>query len=188
MTFAETLPKITNITMTAQLNCRISVRKLTNNTCNSILQIKPFNRCIIRLRNPKTTTFVYSNGKIVCVGGKSIDDARVSIRRVARMVVKTGYEKVRLSHLLIQNIAASHDLKRKLNLRKLHDYLLDFDNIKTRFDLKVFPNIRVSYDNWLDKTKLNVSRNGKIVITGVKSEEYITVVYNSFVKTLNNFN
>ena len=93
-----------------------------------------------------------------------------------------------MSHLLIQNIAASHDLKRKLNLRKLYDYLLYIDNIYTHFDLKMFPNLRISSDNWPEKTKLNISRNGKVVLTGVKSEEYISIAYKSFVKLLENFN
>ena len=187
MTSVDKMPQITNICITAQINCRLSVRKITNNTCNSVLQIKPFNRCIIRLRHPKTTVFIYPNGKLVCIGGKSISEGRLAIRRVARMVQKTGYPKVKLSHVEVQNIAASHDMKSKLNLKLLHAYLLQRNDVKSRFDLKIFPNLRLQCNDWHIKTKLIVSRNGKIVITGVKTEESINETFESFVSILGSF-
>ena len=117
---------ITNICMTAQLNCELDIGVVVNNTCNSVLQTKPFKRVIIRLRQPKATVFLFPNGKLVSVGCKSSVDCQKSLRCIARMIQKIGYFKLKLSNLKIQNIAAVYDLKRNLNTRRLYEDLLFF--------------------------------------------------------------
>src|SRR4051812_34680639 len=104
------MAKITNVCATAQLNCEVDINHIEKNTYNSTLNLKPFRRSIIRLHNPNSTVFVCPNGKLITVGGKSTAQAKVSLRKVARIMQKIGYN-VRFSHFNVRNIAATYDLR-----------------------------------------------------------------------------
>ena len=179
------MPKITNICITAQLNCKLNIHLIVNNTINSELKNTPFKRCIIRLRKPKATVFVYSNGKMVSIGTKTTIEAKSSLRKVARMIQKIGYYEIRLTNMLVRNIAATYDLKRSLNTRRLHISLTENQNILTsQFDLKVFPNLRLQFKDQINNIKFIISRNGKMIITGIKEETELNHVIEMFVNLI----
>ena len=138
------------------------------------------------MRHPKATVFVYANGQMISIGAKSTREAELSVRCVGRMIQKIGY-KVTISNSLVRNIAATYDLKRKLNTLRLHTNLIQSDDIKTRFDMKVFPNLRINFVNNSDKTKYIISRNGKVIITGFKSEDSLENLTNNLENLIENF-
>ena len=177
---------ITNVCLTAQFNCDLNLMEIVNNTNNCKLHIRPFKRCIIKLRHPQATVFVYSTGKVISIGAKSTHEAKLSVRCVGRMIQKIGYN-VQISNLLVRNIAATYDLKRKLNTLRLHTNLIQLDEVKTRFDMKVFPNLRINFIDTIDKTKYIISRNGKVIITGFKSEESLEYLINNLEKLIDSF-
>ena len=176
----ETMPTITNISKTACLNYNLNLHFITNHINNCEYKLRPFHRINVRLRNPKATVAVYSNGKIVCLGSKRVNQGRLAIRKLARVIQKLGYNDLKISSVLVQNIAATHDCERNFDLRSLHKYIIQNRCGKSRFDLSKFPNLRINLKDWHYKTKIIISRRGKIIITGVKSEINIDEIYTSF--------
>src|SRR5882762_6066311 len=103
------MPTITNITLTADLNCKLNLRHVTMNSSNCIYNRKHFDQVIIKLRNPYVTVLLYTSGKIVSTGAKSFESGRIGLRRVGRMMQKIGYN-VKISNIQITNMAATYAL------------------------------------------------------------------------------
>ena len=81
---------IENVVATATVNQNIDL--------NSIVRVFPgveyrpeqFPGLVYRLKNPKTTTLIFSSGKMVCTGAKSERQARKGIMRVVERSKVTG--------------------------------------------------------------------------------------------------
>ena len=172
---------ITNITLTANLNCSIKLKVLTNKTCNSVHESSHFQRVRIRLRKPKAAVSVFKSGKVVSVGSKSVSEGRVGIRRIARMSQKAGF-KPRLSDIQVRNIASTHNFKTNINFEEFIPFLNN-NNIDFKFCARKFPLLRISFEG----TKVILAESGKIILTGVKSETQLENVFLSFNKLIENF-
>jgi transcription initiation factor TFIID TATA-box-binding protein len=135
----------------------------------------------INVKVPQCTVFVHANGKLISIGTKSISEARISIRRIARIIQKIGYTNVKIRDLKVQNIAASHDLKIPVPLSSFHHFL-STKRVNSKLDLRVFPNLRVSSSEWFNSAKLIISRRGRVIITGVNTEEDLNFVFVSFLQ------
>ena len=164
--------------MTANLNCKLYLNEIINELVNCELKYSPFNRIIKRLRHPICTVFIYSTGKIVSLGSKSVLDAKKSIRIVSRLIQKCGYD-VRLSSVVVNNIAATMDLKSKFVLNEIDNQI----GKASKFNKEIFPNLRfTSPEN--KRHKLNLARNGKVIMTGAKEIKDFTEMFTAFLKAI----
>jgi len=78
-----------------------------------------FPGAVFRLKVPKTATLLFSSGKMVCTGGKSVAMAKEAIQKVVQKLRK---EKIKIKNdakVTIQNIVASIDLGAKVYLQQV---------------------------------------------------------------------
>ncbi|XP_078136065.1 uncharacterized protein LOC144536676 [Sander vitreus] len=104
----EFLPQIQNIICTVNLGCQLDLHLIARKAWNVEYNPKVYKALIMRLREPRTTAMIYKNGNLVCLGAKSVAQARLAARRLARKVQKLGFP-IRFLNFKIQNMMASCD-------------------------------------------------------------------------------
>lgn len=64
-------PTLQNLVATANLNLSLDLRKIAQWCRNAEYNPSRFSAVIMRIRDPRTTALIFSNGKIVITGAKS---------------------------------------------------------------------------------------------------------------------
>lgn len=159
----ETYINVENVVATATLNQNIDL--------NSIVRIFPgveyrpeqFPGLVYRLRKPKTTTLIFSSGKMVCTGAKSEGQARKSVTKVVDELKRNGVVILRKPEIQVQNIVASAGLGGHIDLEK-STYSLR----RTMYEPEQFPGLIYRMDD--PKVVILIFSTGKLVCTGAKKE------------------
>jgi transcription initiation factor TFIID TATA-box-binding protein len=159
----EAYINIENVVATATLNQNIDL--------NSIVRIFPgveyrpeqFPGLVYRLRKPKTTTLIFSSGKMVCTGAKSERQARKAVTKVVDELNRNGIVILGKPEIQIQNIVASAGMGGHIDLEK-STYSLR----RTMYEPEQFPGLIYRMDD--PKAVILIFSTGKLVCTGAKKE------------------
>jgi len=154
---------IENVVATAALHQNIDL--------NSIVRIFPaveyrpeqFPGLVYHLKKPKTTSLIFSSGKMVCTGGKSERQARKAVMKVVDELKGSGIVIRGEPEVQIQNMVASAGLGGRIDLEKL-TYSLK----RTMYEPEQFPGLIYRMDD--PKVVILVFSSGKLVCTGAKRE------------------
>jgi transcription initiation factor TFIID TATA-box-binding protein len=176
----DTTPIIQNIVATAYLGKDLDLNSIHKRLRFVEYNPKKFSALIVKLREPRASASIFSNGKVVVSGTKSVDDALIAARRFARMVQKLDPE-VTFGKFAIQNMVANGDLKFRVKLREFHNA---FPN-ECKYDPEIFPGL--TFKNSSPKLSVLISSSGKVVLTGGKNKEDIDFVFQSLQNKLENF-
>lgn len=141
---------------------------------------KKFPGLVFRLRNPQTTTLIFSTGKMVCTGAKSSKMAKLAVKRVVEELNRNGIEVKGEPEITIQNMVASANLGRNVDLETAADLL---ENVM--YEPEQFPGL--IYRMREPKTVLLIFSSGKIVCTGGKSEEMVHESVNNLYDLLDDY-
>ena len=135
----------------------------------SIIQ-KRFAAAIMRIRAPKTTALIFSSGKMVCTGAKTEALAREAARKYAKVIAKLGFP-AQFKEFKIQNMVGSCDVKFPIRLEGLawsHGHF-------AQYEPELFPGL--IYRMQLPKIVLLIFVSGKIVLTGARSAEALSLAF-----------
>ena len=176
-------PKIENVVSTVDLSCKLDLRKIAIQARNSEYNPKRFAAVIMRINQPKSTSLIFSNGKMVCTGTKTEVDSKKACKKFAKSIQKLGFA-INFKDFKIQNLVASCDLGFKINLNSMSEY----DNNKEGFisyDPELFPGLILR----LIKPKIVflIFVSGKMVLTGAKRKEDLVEGFNKTSPLLLNF-
>jgi len=147
---------------------------------NSIVRVFPgveyrpeqFPGLVYRLNKPKTTTLIFSSGKMVCTGAKSERQARKAVMKVVDELNRNGIVILGKPEIQVQNIVASVGLGGHIDLEKV-TYSLK----RTMYEPEQFPGVIYRMDD--PKVVILIFGSGKLVCTGAKKE---TEVHRSIAK------
>ncbi len=134
---------------------------------------------VIRIKDPKTSALIFSSGKIVCTGARSLEKVHESIKKIIKSLEKINIKIKIKPEVTIQNIVASGSIGMDLNLNVL---AMKLNN--TEYEPEQFPGLVYKLPE-LRATFLLFS-NGKIVCTGTKSEEQVHHALKQLVTNLKN--
>jgi len=161
----ETKKSITvvNIVVSTSLEHDIPLEKLAATLSNTEYNPEQFPGLVIRIKEPKTSALIFSSGKVVCTGARSMEKVEESIKKIIKSLEKIGI-KIKIKPVInIQNIVASGSVGMDLNLNTL---AMKLDN--TEYEPEQFPGL--VYKLAEAKATFLLFSNGKIVCTGTKSE------------------
>ena len=128
---------------------------------------KKFPGLVYRIENPKAAFLIFTSGKVVCTGAKSIENAHAAIITLANTLKDIGFDKIYPEpEVHVQNIVASADLKTTLNLNTI---AIAFGLENVEYEPEVFPGL--IYRVEAPKVVVLVFSSGKLVITGGKTPE-----------------
>lgn len=135
---------------------------------------------VYRIDNPKAAFLIFTSGKVVCTGAKTVENAHKAIITLANTLKSIGCENVDLEPKThIQNIVATADLKTNLNLNTI---VIAFGMENVEYEPEVFPGLVYRIET--PKLVVLIFSSGKLVIAGGKSpkdcEEGLRIIKTEF--------
>jgi transcription initiation factor TFIID TATA-box-binding protein len=155
---------IENVVASATLNQKFDLNSVVKGCPGVEYNPTRFPGLIYRLKRPKTTTLIFSSGKMVCTGAKSEKEARRATMNVIKELKKSGIIIIGKPDIKVQNIVASGVLGGMADLEKAA-YMLKH----TMYEPEQFPGLIYRMDT--PKVVILLFASGKLVCTGAKNEE-----------------
>ena len=163
---------IENVVATATLHQNIDLNTIVRVFPGVEYRPEQFPGLVYHLRKPKTTTLLFTSGKMVCTGAKSERQARKAVMKVVDELKGNGIVIMSKPEIQIQNIVASVGLGGRIDLEKV-TYALK----RTMYEPEQFPGLIYRMDD--PKVVILIFSSGKLVCTGGKKE---TDVHRAVVK------
>lgn len=169
--------KVVNIVVSASLGQDIPLEKMAATLSNTEYNPEQFPGLVIRIKEPKTSALIFSSGKIVCTGARSMDKVHESIKKIIKSLEKIKVKIKEVPEVKIQNIVAAGSVGMDLNLNML---AMRLDN--TEYEPEQFPGLVYKLPD--QKATFLLFSNGKVVCTGTKSEEEVHRVLDVLIENL----
>ena len=155
--------KLQNIVATTNLEHDIPLIKLAEALPNTEYNPEQFPGLVMRIKEPKTSALIFSSGKVVCTGAKSIAKVKLAIQEIIKHVEKIKIKITVKPRIVVQNMVAAGAIGMDLNLNSL---AMDLDN--TEYEPEQFPGLVYKLKG--TRATFLLFSNGKIVCTGTRSE------------------
>jgi len=155
--------QIVNIVVSSSLEHTIPLEKMAATLSNTEYNPEQFPGLVIRIKEPKTSALIFSSGKIVCTGARSLQKVEESIQKIIESLQKIGIKITIKPKITVQNMVAAGSIGMALNLNSLAMKLPN-----TEYEPEQFPGL--VYKLIEAKATFLLFSNGKVVCTGTKSE------------------
>jgi transcription initiation factor TFIID TATA-box-binding protein len=169
--------RVVNIVVSASLGHDIPLEKMAATLSNTEYNPEQFPGLVIRIKEPKTSALIFSSGKIVCTGARSLDKVTESLKKIIKSLEKINVKIKQVPDFQIQNIVAAGSVGMDLNLNVL---AMRLDN--TEYEPEQFPGL--VYKMPEAKATFLLFSNGKIVCTGTKSEAEVHSALDKLIEKL----
>lgn len=158
--------RIQNVVASGNLGHRIDLDAIVKSFPHVEYNPKRFPGLVFRLKRPKTTTLIFSTGKMICTGAKSEKLAQSAIRKTARQLRENGLILLSKVTIKIVNVVATVDLGRGVDLEMAEVALDD-----VMYEPDQFPGLIVRMQE--PKVVMLIFASGKMVCTGGRSESFV---------------
>jgi len=176
-THGERKITVVNIVISSSLEQDIPLEKMAATLSNTEYNPEQFPGLVIRIKEPKTSALIFSSGKIVLTGARSMEDVERSIDKIIKSLKKINIDIDIKPKVTVQNIVASGEIGMDLNLNTLAIKLPN-----TEYEPEQFPGLVHKLRG--TKATFLLFTNGKIVCTGTKTEEEVYQALDKLIETL----
>ena len=163
---------IENVVASTNINKTIPLEKLLGVLESSEYEPEQFPGLVFRLDEPKVASLIFRSGKIICVGARSIAEAKRALREIVRRIKKVGIRvdenKVRVK---IENIVVAIDLEKELNLDALA-----FNLESSEYEPEQFPGL--VYRLLEPKVAFLLFSSGRVICAGAKTLDEVKKAVN----------
>jgi transcription initiation factor TFIID TATA-box-binding protein len=173
----ETTVKVVNVVASATLGQRVNLDSVIEGFPNAEFPSERFPGLVLRLKKPKTATLIFRSGKIICTGGRSENEASKAVENVVRELIKRGIIIPKKSEVKINNIVASANLRRMVDLTSISTWQ------RTMYEPDQFPALIYRMDD--PKVVFLIFSTGRLICVGAKSEEEIHRAIRKLIQKLN---
>lgn len=172
--------EVVNIVVSTSLKHDIPLEKMAATLSNTEYNPEQFPGLVIRIKEPKTSALIFSSGKVVCTGARSMDKVHESIKKIIKSLEKINVKITIKPEVEIQNIVASGSIGMDLNLNTL---AMKLEN--TEYEPEQFPGLVYKLDEpKIPKATFLLFSNGKVVCTGTKSEKEVHIALDKLIVNL----
>ncbi|MCK4497548.1 MAG: TATA-box-binding protein [Candidatus Aenigmarchaeota archaeon] len=167
--------KVENVVAFAVLGKDISLAKLIEKLNGVEYNPERFPGAVYRIKDPRAAALIFSSGKIVCTGARSIKLAKEAMHKVVDRIREIEVDLPREFEIRIENIVASTQIyaKNKLNLERLA-----FELENSEYEPESFPGLVYRLRN--PKAAFLLFGSGKIICTGARRVEDIHTALEKF--------
>lgn len=158
--------EIVNIVVSSDLKHDVPLEKMAATLSNTEYNPEQFPGLVLRIKEPKTSALIFSSGKIVCTGARTMEQVEEAIQKIIKSLEKINVKITIKPEISIQNMVASGSVGMDLNLNKL---AIKLDN--TEYEPEQFPGLVYKLNE--AKATFLLFSNGKVVCTGTKSESAV---------------
>ena len=169
--------RIVNIVVSTALEKDVPLEKMAATLPNTEYNPEQFPGLVLRIKEPKTSALVFSSGKVVCTGARTLEEVERSIQSIIKSLKKLNIHVTIKPEITVQNIVASGSIGMDLNLNVLGVKLPN-----TEYEPEQFPGL-VHKLKGTNATFLLFS-NGKIVCTGTKTEQQVHEATDQLIENL----
>ena len=159
--------EIRNIIATAELQCRLDLKDIILRVPKAKYNPARFSGLTMRIKHPKVTAHLFSNGKMVCLGTKSEMELDAAAHVFTRLLTYLGYDLLGI-RFTIKNMVTSCSIGFKLSLETMVD---SYGGI---FEPEIYPALYKRVNN----ITFIVFHTGKVIATGGKTKKQIDEAYN----------
>ena len=160
---------IENIVVSTKIAKSLDLDKLADIIPDSKYAPEEAPALIIQFKKPKTAVMLFSNGKVFFTGPKNEEEVDEIIKMIQDRLNAIGINTYKKPDVKIENMVASTDFKKKLDLRLISSKIGN-----TEYDPKNFPGL--IYKTGDPNTIVLLFDSGKIVCNGIKSEEILVAI------------
>jgi transcription initiation factor TFIID TATA-box-binding protein len=173
--------EVVNIVVSTSLEHDIPLEKMAATLSNTEYNPEQFPGLVIRIKDPKTSALIFSSGKVVCTGARTLENVRLSINKIIKSLEKIKIKITIEPEIKIQNIVASGAIGMDLNLNTL---AMKLEN--TEYEPEQFPGLvyKLGGTEGFKRATFLLFSNGKIVCTGTKSEKEVHAAVEKLVVNL----
>ena len=134
---------------------------------------------IMKIREPKASFLIFSSGKVVCTGTKSLEEVDEALQKLIGYMKKVDIDIIIKPVVRVENIVASSDIDMKLDLNEI---AIKLNNVE--YEPEQFPGLVFKIHDETKATFL-IFGNGKIVCTGTKSDKDVFIAIKNLLEVLN---
>src|SRR3989339_2108042 len=99
--------RVVNIVGSASLQHDIPLEKMAATLSNTEYNPEQFPGLVMRIKEPKTSALIFSSGRIVCTGAKSMKKVKEAIDNIIKNVEKIKIKVKVEPKAIVQNMVAS---------------------------------------------------------------------------------
>jgi transcription initiation factor TFIID TATA-box-binding protein len=151
--------KIENVVAFASLGKDIPLTTLVDSIENAEYEPEQFPGLVYRTADPRAAALIFSSGKIVCTGAKSIEMANVAMKKVVDKIREVGISMPKVFNIKVENIVASSKIDAQLNLEEIA-----FSLENAEYEPEQFPGL--VYRITEPRVAFLLFSSGKIICTG----------------------
>jgi transcription initiation factor TFIID TATA-box-binding protein len=157
---------VENIIANAKIADELDIHRIAEKVPGFMYDPTEFLGLTLKLDKPNVAILLLPNGKVICTGAKKIEDIEYSLKEVVNKIKSIGVKTKTKTNMEIQNIVASFNLEKELNLSIISKALM-LEN--TSYEPDQFPGLVYNMEDL--GAILLIFGTGKIVCTGVKNFE-----------------
>jgi transcription initiation factor TFIID TATA-box-binding protein len=173
--------KTENIVASAAFGVRITLEKAVEYLKEAEYEPEQFPGLIYRVNNPKAAMLIFSSGKVICTGTRSITDVRKAMTKIEEMLKSLKLDVPKKYKIEIENIVASAQIPARLDLDKIA-----FGLENSEYSPDRFPGLVYRLKN--PKAALLLFGSGKVICTGIRKIEDVEYAMNFVFKELKRIN
>ena len=171
--------KIENVVASTSLGKELDLKAIAANTEGAEYEPEQFPGLVYRMKEPKTAALIFRSGKVVCTGGKSLEDVKIAIATVIKSIERAGFKVTKKPKITVQNIVASSDLGADLNLNSI---AVSLGLEKVEYEPEQFPGLVYRIDE--PHVVVLLFGSGKLVCTGARRPKDIEVAVSKIAEEL----
>lgn len=173
----EVKVKIVNVVASAALGQKVNLNSIIRSFSSAGYPSKQFPGIVLRLRKPKTAFLIFRTGKIVCVGGRTENEAYEAIEHFLHSLVKRQIIVSKRPKFRVNNIVASVNLGRPVDLTSISTWP------KTIYEPEQFPALiyRMEHTNIV----FLIFSSGRVICLGAKNEDELESAIQKLFQKLN---
>lgn len=168
MPLVEPVVKIENVVATAALKHGIDLSAVVKAFPVVNYRPKRFPGLVFKLKRPRTTTLIFSTGKMVCTGARSGRDAVRALRKVVKTLNKGGIIITGKLEIEITNMVATASLGGTVDLLQFYESETGMRG-RITYEPEQFPGLIYRMNE--PKVVILLFSSGKLVCTGARKEE-----------------
>ncbi len=158
--------KIQNIVASASIADRLDLKRIEKALPDTKYTPNVFPGLVLRPKELKAAFLLFTSGKVVCTGAKTVEDVEKSVYGMMDLLRQAGFDVVDKPEINVQNIVASGDLHGKLDLIETA-VALGLENVE--YEPEIFPGMVYRRPDL--GVVLLLFSSGRIVCTGAKKPE-----------------
>lgn len=155
--------KIENVVASSSMERNLDLEEISRVLEGSEYDPEKFPGLVYRVDEPETAILLFTSGKVVCTGGKTVEEARTSVNKVKDLLNEKDIETADDITVKVQNIVASYELGFDLNLNSV---AITLGLERVEYEPEQFPGLVYRLQN--SDVVLLLFGSGNMVCTGAK--------------------